>query len=248
MRWIWKHCLAPRSQLNIPHQIVYFMDPLEEIKGYKCPLHPDKSKLDSLELGVVYHFVTGVNLNGAHDSLVDVKAQTIVITSAQFCEYIDKPKSIRLVEDIFTGAEKWDMLKKMESLRPVHEPWLELVEGDGFSWTPPREDRYTGVAGGANWGPSSKMLQLARGGDLPSMFLSIVTVDTAKYIAARTTNYAYNDWVVPTARLDRDGKTVRRPIMSAIFPKRGERLPANARHRCSVTKNHKKYQVIEHFV
>jgi transcriptional antiterminator Rof (Rho-off) len=143
------------------------MDPLEVIQGYKCPLHPDKSKLDSLELSVVYHFDTGVNLNGAHDSLVDAKAQTTVIRSAQFREYIDKAKSItiRLVEDIFTGAEKWDTLKKMESLRPVHEPWLELVEGDGFSWTPPRTDRYTGVAGGAKWGPSSEMLQLARGGD-----------------------------------------------------------------------------------
>jgi hypothetical protein len=143
------------------------MDPLEVINGYKCPLHPDKNKLDSLELSVVYHFITGVNLNGAHDSLVDAKAQTTVITSAQFREYIDKAKSItiRLVEDIFTGAEKRDKLKKMESLRLVHEPWLELVEGDGFSWTPPRTDRYTGVAGGANWGPSSEMLQLARGGD-----------------------------------------------------------------------------------
>ena len=33
MRWIWKHCLAPRSQLNIPSQIKYFMDPLEVIKA-----------------------------------------------------------------------------------------------------------------------------------------------------------------------------------------------------------------------
>jgi hypothetical protein len=161
------------------------MDPLEAIKGYKCPLHPDKSKLDSLELGVVYQFITGENLNGARDSLVDVKAQTTVIMSTQFREYIDKAKSIRLVEDIFTAAEKREMLKKMESLRPVHEPWIELVEGDGFSWTPPQEDRYTG---GANWGPSSEMLQLARGGDLPSMFISIFTVDTAKYIAERTTS------------------------------------------------------------
>jgi hypothetical protein len=117
------------------------MDPLEVIKRYKCPLHLDKSKLDSLELGVVYHFVTGVNLNVAHDSLVDVKAQTTVITSAQFREYIDKAKSIRLVEDIFTGVKKRDMLKKMDPLRPVHEPWLKFVEGDGLSWTPPRTDR-----------------------------------------------------------------------------------------------------------
>ena len=80
------------------------------------------------------------------------------------------------------------------------------------------------------------------------MFLSTVTVNTAKYIAARTTNYAYNDWVVPTAQLDRDGDTARRPIMSAIFPKKGESLPTNACHHCLVTKHNKKYQVKEHFV
>jgi len=84
----------------------------------------------------------------------------------------------------------------MESLCPVHHPWFELVEGDDFTYTPPQTDRYTGVAGGANWGPTSEMLQLAREGDLPTMFLSIFTIDTLKYIAARTTNYAYNDWVV----------------------------------------------------
>ena len=53
------------------------------------------------------------------------------------------------------------MLKKMQSLRPVHEPWFEfdLVDGDAFSWTPPRTNRYTGVSGGADWGPTSQMLQ-----------------------------------------------------------------------------------------
>ena len=113
------------------------MDPLEVIKAYQSPLNPNKSKLDSLELGVVYQFITKQNLNGAHDALVDAKAQTTVITSAQFRDYINKMKSIRLVEDIFSGAEKRDMLKAMESLRPVHEPWFELVEGDNFQYTPP---------------------------------------------------------------------------------------------------------------
>eukprot|EP00956_Cyclotella_meneghiniana_P044563 scaffold323191_cov89-Cyclotella_meneghiniana.AAC.1 len=109
----------------------------------------------------------------------------------------------------------------MQSLRPVHEPWFEfdLVDGDGFSWTPPRTDRYTGVSGGADWGPTK--------------------------IALRTTNYAYKDWGVPTARLDRDVNTTKRPIMSAIFPRRGESLPG---HRCLVTKHKKRYQVTEHFV
>ena len=78
------------------------------------------------------------------------------------------------------------------------------------------------------------------------MFLSIFTLDTLKFIAKGTTNYAYKDWVVPTRQLDRDGNTTKRPIMAASFPKRGETLPANACHRCLVTKNTKQYQVMEH--
>ena len=191
LRWIWKHCLAPRSQLTIPHQIKYFMDPLEVIKNYRsCSLHPSKSKLDSLELGVVYKYITGDNLNGAHDSLVDVKAQTIVITSCRFMPHIDKTKSIRLIDEMFSKAETRDMLKGMESLRPVHEPWVELVEGDDFEYTPHREDRYTGPEGGAEWGPSSEMLQLARAGNLADMFLNIFTRDTLKFVANRTKDYA----------------------------------------------------------
>jgi hypothetical protein len=147
------------------------MDPLEIIKAYQCPLNPNKSKLDSLELGVVYQFITGQNLNGAHDALVDVKAQTTVITSQQFKDFIDKKKSIQLVENIFTAAEQREMKKKAEPLCPVHKPWRELIEGDDFSYTPSRTDRYTGSSGGANWGPSSESLQLARSGDLATMFI-----------------------------------------------------------------------------
>lgn len=93
LRWIWKYCLAPKSQLTIPSQIQYFMDPIEVIKNYRsCSIHPSKSRLDSLELGVVYKFVTGYNLNGAHDSSVDVKAQTMVITSPRLsCHTSTKP-------------------------------------------------------------------------------------------------------------------------------------------------------------
>jgi hypothetical protein len=59
LRWIWKHTQAPRSQLSMPPQFYYFMDPLEVIQNYKgCKFHPTKSKLESLELGCVWKFIT----------------------------------------------------------------------------------------------------------------------------------------------------------------------------------------------
>jgi hypothetical protein len=128
MRWIWKHTQAPRSQLRIPEQIKYFMDPLEVINSYKtCPYHPAKSKLESLELGCVWKYNTGNNLNGAHDSLVDAKAQTDIIIHKHFQSFIDRTKSFRLVADIFSRAEQREMVKKMEPLRGVHDPWFEVV-------------------------------------------------------------------------------------------------------------------------
>jgi hypothetical protein len=52
------------------------MDPYRVISSFKsCPLNKSKSKLDRYDLGSVWKFVNdGRNLNGAHNSLVDVKA------------------------------------------------------------------------------------------------------------------------------------------------------------------------------
>ena len=78
---------APRSQLSLPNAYKYFIDPLHvTIRYYKgCKLHPSKSKLDSLELGCVWkHLNVGHNLNGAYDSLVDVKAQSNVLLRPSF--------------------------------------------------------------------------------------------------------------------------------------------------------------------
>ena len=151
LRWIWRHTQAARSQLMMPDQVSYFMDPLEVIKTYSgCKLHPSKSKLESLELGCVYKHITGSNLNGAHDSLVDVRAQTAVITSKDFVPYINKTKSIRLIQDIFSRAEQREMLKRLEPLRPVHSPWVELVEGEPYHATISPNDRYTGPSGGGD--------------------------------------------------------------------------------------------------
>jgi hypothetical protein len=226
------------------------MDPLEVINTYKsCPYHPTKSKLESLELGCVWKFNTGNNLNGAHDSLVDAKAQTDIIIHKHFPNDIDRTKSIRLVTDIFSQAEQREMVTKMEPLRGVHKPWFEVVEGDGFSWTPPEDDCFTGAFGGGACGPSSSILQIARTGSLAKMFLHIIGGDeTLDWIVKRTNDYAYKDWVVPSPRLDRDGNPTKRPILTPVFVKRGQTLPSNARHCWKPMEGERQYDVSKSFV
>jgi len=80
MRLIHKLCQAPNSIFELPTSIKYFMDPMSVIREYKgCKLNKKHSKIESYELGVVWSFIKKCNLNGAHDSLVDVKAQTDII-------------------------------------------------------------------------------------------------------------------------------------------------------------------------
>ena len=54
LKWLWMMTQSPRSQLSLPPQIQFFLDPLQVVRNYKgCKLHPLKSKIDSLELGCV---------------------------------------------------------------------------------------------------------------------------------------------------------------------------------------------------
>jgi hypothetical protein len=93
----------------------FFLDPKKVIEEYKrCPLHKSRSKLESNELGCVWKYIYGQNLNGAHDALEDAKAQTDIVSSKYFVDYINCRKSIRFIEDIFSRADQRDMAKELD--------------------------------------------------------------------------------------------------------------------------------------
>ena len=163
LKWLWRLTQAPRSTLSLPPMIKYFIDPLRVIRNCKgCKLHPSKSKLDSLELGCVWKFVKGQNLNGAHNSLVDVKAQTDVFVHKHFVPFINRGPSIQPIDAIFTATEQKAMKRDMEPTRPVHEPWEEMNESSDIQWEPKGNDVYTSSHGGGLAGASSRMTQAVR--------------------------------------------------------------------------------------
>jgi hypothetical protein len=163
--------------------------------------------------------------------MVDVIAQTDVVTNKHFLPYLDVTKSVRLIGDIFTKTERAEILKKLEPSQPVHAPWFEQTADDNVSWEPRSDDNYNGASAGGVFGPSAAMLQLARKGCLASLFFFIFPLSLFCYIAFCTQAYAYNEWVVPTARKDKHGDTTKRPILTAIFPSRRSKLPPDARKR-----------------
>ena len=216
MKAIWKLTQAPRSILNIPAKVKYFLDPYRVISSYKmCQLHPTKSKLPSLSLGVVWKHLNGANLNGAHDSLVDVKAQSDIITHGDFVPYIDRTQSIQEITDIFTKTQESEWKKKMESVRQVHEPWVEQSNDINVTWLPKREDAYTGPEGGAPAGPSTKIVYIAKKAtSLAEIFLAIVPWSFFLKVAILTSKYCYEDWVVEKTAKNRDGIDKKKPYLS----------------------------------
>ena len=59
-----------------------------------------KSFIKSYLLGVVWNYLKGGPLDGAHNSLVDEKAQTDIVLHTDFINYIDNTKSVRTIDSI----------------------------------------------------------------------------------------------------------------------------------------------------
>ena len=212
MKWLWKLTQAPASRYDLPDNIQYFLDPYRVISAYtSCRLNPKKSKLDSLELGVVWKFLNETNLEGAHDSLVDVKAQTDILSHEYFVPFINRSQSIKPVEEIFSKTQQNEWRKEMEPTRPVHDPWQEQTIDCSVEWSPDYADRYTGPEGGPPCGPSSAMKEAAKNAkSLACIFLFILPWKFFEYVSKQSAKYAYKDWVVEKSAKDRDGNTKKR--------------------------------------
>ena len=109
----------------------------------------------------MWKYVTKSNLNGAHNSLVDAKAQSDIILHPSFVPYLNKGVSIQLITDIFTKTQTREWKKEMEPIRPVHSPWVEITREKNIKWKPEKNDDYLGSQGGAPAGPSSAALFVA---------------------------------------------------------------------------------------
>ena len=250
LKWLWKLTQSSTSKLNMPPQVKHFLDPLKVIREYKsCPINSKNSKLESYELGVVWSYLhNGDNFNGAHDSLADAKAQTDIVISDSFgMKFIDRTKSIRRIQDLFTKTEVSEMRKTMEPLREVHTPWLEIKDhkdaSNNFTWKPRREDTYEGSEGGPKAGPSNTIINEARKNDasLVTLFLVILPITFFLNISKMTQLYCYEEWVVETERRDRDNNIMKKKRLKIC-----DRSTPNSRHRTENEK--KKYEITPGFI
>ncbi len=126
LKWLQKIMQAPSSCLSFPPQIQFFIDLYHVITSFKLvPLHKSKSKIKGYDLGSMWKYINGHNLNGAHNNLIDVKVQTNIIINKMFVSFINRSASIQTVDAIFSATQQNDWRKELEPERLVHSPWVE---------------------------------------------------------------------------------------------------------------------------
>ncbi len=99
------------------------------------------------------------------------------------------------------------MLKKLEPVPELHEPWKEQTQEDHVKWELHQDDFYTGKYGGEKCSPSNCMQDIAlESKTLVEIFIFIFPLSLLSYIAKQTHYYAYEEWVEEVHWLDRDSK------------------------------------------
>ena len=145
--------------------------------------------------------------------------------------FLNKSASIHPIDEIFTKREQNEMKKKMEPIRPVHLPWIEISKDNDVKWAPDGTDKYDNSGGGGVAGPSSAMLEIARTAkSLADIFMFMVPFSFFEQVSTWTEKYAYKDWVIEKVGRDRDGNPKTRRHFKDVPAKKGRRIYPGWRH------------------
>jgi hypothetical protein len=111
------------SRLSLPPQIQFFIDLHHVISGFKLShLHKSNYKVKGYDLGSVWKYINGQNLNKAYNSLINVEAQTNILINQKFTAFINRTTSIQTVDAIFSVSQQNNWKKELEPEQPVHSP------------------------------------------------------------------------------------------------------------------------------
>ena len=216
----WNHS----NTLVMPKGLDYFMDPMRVISHYKsCQLHNSKTDLDGYGLEQTYCFVKKVTqLVGAHNSLVDAQAQTVICLDRCFLPFIDRSGAVCQIDILFQHKFCREEKAKAEKDRPVPAGWVDDTDGD-TAWDLPEKYRYKGHVGGGECGPSSAVQTAISQGDsdinkftshpMLRLFFFIWPLKLFHEMATMSNKYAHEDWVRPVKSTDRAGVERKRSIL-----------------------------------
>jgi hypothetical protein len=125
-KWLWKITEEMyKGTFSMPESCIYFMDPMGVIKHYKgCKLNVKNSGVIGMGLANIYCYVSGeIRLEGEHNALNDVIAQSVIVKDERFRKFVDKPQSIQILDSIWADNWKKREARQEELRRPVPTGW-----------------------------------------------------------------------------------------------------------------------------
>ena len=133
----------------MPKGLDYFIDPWYVIGQYKtCPLNEQRRGQPGHGLETVWcHIKNKPCMEGAHNSLVDAKAQMDVFLRKDFAPYGDENASVVPMGEVFGSKRRKQQEQMNEPKTNVPNGWKEATHDNPHSWEPSRRDRATGPAG-----------------------------------------------------------------------------------------------------
>lgn len=160
LEWIYRLTQTCGATLSLPSRVKYFFDPYRGIKNTTgCKLNKKHSGLESYSLSSVYKKVTGKELENAHSSLVDARAQVTIVLSNNFCRVWKTKSSVQYISEMFTTKQKKGMDALCEPQREVHKSWS--ADDKAETWKLSTHYQYlSGSQGGTEAKPSERNVQL----------------------------------------------------------------------------------------
>ena len=205
------------GSLVMPRWLDFFLDPSIVMKHYtSCRMNNKHTGLQGYGLELTWcHIMKKTELEGAHSSLVDCIAQTDILVHPEFLSFVDKPKSIVLMNDVFGAKRKRREQSGKEVRRKTGLGW---DENDTARWEPNRQHTYAGPHGGPDEaGPSSQVTTAICNNEpidpMVKLFLFVFPMSLLERISKATEQYARKDWVAPEIALDANGQ----PRVRKIF-------------------------------
>ena len=173
----------------MPRWVKYFCDPQFCISHYTaCPLNESKrpSQIVRNLLGTCYTEAFGCMFDGAYNSANDARAQAELCCHEKLIRYLNKPKLVILINEVWSEKCARQALVEEESTRALPKGWEDKPETTS---TVPPNLRYIGSQGGGVSGPSSAVTEACRHRNLADLFSFFFTHDMMTKMAEEMNRY-----------------------------------------------------------
>ncbi len=124
-------------------------------------------------------------------------AQVKICTDERVRDFIDKPKSVILMDEVWMGKKKRKAEVDAEPTREVPFGWNDATD---LIYITPRDRNYKSSSGGGVRGPTNEITSVCKDRNLANLFLFFFTDKMLESMATEMNEYGNKEWVRPVSK------------------------------------------------